>query len=176
MDLAPGEGELCAGPQKFNQYDEEAHDLVRLETKLAALEGDWRAAQDGEGSSSSGYCPVTSSWLSYGTSFIVNIMENRQLNIRDVHLSYEDDMTNPQQISAMGFTLEFLAAQTCDEFWNPKFVLRDPTLGHPQAVNLVPCQRQSHPKVPLPRETNQKQQETAHCGDRPAVGHLAAGV
>ena len=52
-------------------------------------------------------------------------MENLQLNIRDVQMRYEDDMTNPQQISAMGFTLESLA----DEFWSPKFVHRDPTLG-----------------------------------------------
>ena len=36
-------------------------------------------------------------------------------------MRYEDDVTNPQQISAMGFTLESLAAQTCDEFWSPKF-------------------------------------------------------
>ena len=117
----------------FNQYDEEADDLVRLETKLAALdgiEGDWRDdAQEREGSSSSGYCPVTSSWLSYCTSFIGTIVENLQLNIRDVHMRYEDDVTNPPQISAMGFTLESLAAQTCDEFWSPKFVHRDPTLG-----------------------------------------------
>ena len=39
------------GPQKFNQYDEVAYDLVRLETKIVALdgiEGDWRASQDRE--------------------------------------------------------------------------------------------------------------------------------
>ena len=50
-------------------------------------------------------------------------MENLQLNIRNVR--YEDYMTNPQQISAIGFTLESLA----DEFCSPKFVHRDPTLG-----------------------------------------------
>ena len=46
-------------------------------------------------------------------------MENLQLNIRDVHVRYEDDVTNPQQISAMGLTLESLAARTCDEVLEP---------------------------------------------------------
>ena len=64
---------IVLGPQKFSQYDEEADDQVRLETKLAALDGiesDWRAAQD----NSSGYYPVTSSWLSYGSSYIGTIL------------------------------------------------------------------------------------------------------
>ena len=42
-------------------------------------------------------------------------------------------------------------------------------------VHLVPCQRHSHPKAPLPMETTQ-QQEAAQSGGRPAVGHLAAGA
>ena len=44
--------------------------------------------------------------MSYGTSCIGIIVENLPLNIEDVHVRYEDDLTNPQQISAMGFTLE----------------------------------------------------------------------
>ena len=64
-------------------------------------------------------------------------MENLQLNIRDVHVRYEDDVTNPQQISAMGLTLESLAARTCDEFWSPKFVHRDPALGQLDSFKIV---------------------------------------
>ena len=62
-------------------------------------------------------------------SFIGTIVEGLQLNIRDMPVRYEVDVTNPQQISAMGFTLESLAAQTCDEFWSSKFVHRNKTLG-----------------------------------------------
>ena len=64
-------------------------------------------------------------------------MENLQLNTRDVHVRYEDDVTNPQQISAMGLTLESLAARTCDEFWSPKFVHRDPELGQLHSFKIV---------------------------------------
>ena len=46
-----------------------------------------RRAQDGKESVciTSGYYPVSSSWLSNGNSFIGTIVENLQLNIRDVH-------------------------------------------------------------------------------------------
>ena len=80
---------IVLGAQKFSQYDEEADDQVRLETKLAALDGiesDWRATQDCD--SEQGYYTVTSSWLSYGSSYIGNIVENLQLDIKDVHIRY----------------------------------------------------------------------------------------
>ena len=120
---------IVLGPQKFSQYDEEADEQVRLETKLAALDGiesDWRAAQD-----NTGYYPVTSSWLSYGSSYIGTIVENLQLDIKDVHLRYEDDQT------ALGVMIESLSAQTCDQSWSPKFVYRDPLLGQLDAFKLV---------------------------------------
>ena len=50
---------------------------------------------------------------------------------------YEDDVINPQQTSAIGFSLESLAAQTCDEFWSPKFVHRDPALGQLNSFKIV---------------------------------------
>ena len=43
------------GPQKFNQYNEEADDLVRLQTKIAPLDGIEANIQS------------PSTWLSYGT-------------------------------------------------------------------------------------------------------------
>ena len=120
---------IVLGPQKFSQYDEEADEQVRLETKLAALDGiesDWRAAQD-----NTGYYPVTSSWLSYGSSYIGTIVENLQLDIKDVHLRYEDGVT------ATGLMIESLSAVTCDQSWSPKFVCRDPLLGQLDAFKLV---------------------------------------
>ena len=36
----------------------------------------------------------------------------------------------------MGF-MESLAAQTCDEFWNPKFVHRDPVLGQLDSLKII---------------------------------------
>ena len=110
---------------------------MRLETKLAALDGiesDWRASQDSK--SDGGYGQVTSGWLSYGSSYIGNIVENLQLNIKDVHLRYEDDSSGGA-MTAIGIMIESLSAQTCDRDWSPRFVYRDPVLGQLDAFKLV---------------------------------------
>lgn len=53
-------------------------------------------------------------------------MENLQIEIRGIHLRYEDDLTYPERPFAAGFYLGSLTAQTCDEEWNARFVQRDP--------------------------------------------------
>ena len=129
---------IVLGPQNFAEYDEEAEDQVRLETKLAALDGieaEWRAVQ--ESSHASSYKPVTSGWLDYGASFVGTIMENLQLTVKNVHIRYEDDISVPGTVFAAGITLESLAAQTCDHTWSPRFVHRDPKLGQLDAFKMV---------------------------------------
>ena len=129
---------IVLGPQRFSEYDEEAEDQVSLETKLAALdciEAEWRAAQEQEAGGA--YYPVTSGWLDYGASFIGTIVENLQLTVKNVHVRYEDDISLPGTVFAAGFTLESLAAQTCDSSWSPRFVHRDPSQGQLDAFKLV---------------------------------------
>jgi hypothetical protein len=65
--------------------------------------------------------------MSYGTSLIGTVVENLQIQINNVHIRYEDDISYPGRPFAAGFYLESLAAHTCDESWNPRFVHRDPT-------------------------------------------------
>ena len=101
---------------------------------LDGIESDWRASQDTDGA---GYAPVTSSWLSYGSSYIGNIVENLQLDIKGVHLRYEDDVSSSSSVTATGVMIESLSAQTCDQTWSPKFVNRDPLLGQLDAFKLV---------------------------------------
>jgi vacuolar protein sorting-associated protein 13D len=128
---------IVLGPQRFAEYDEEAEDAVRLETKLAALDGieaEWRAAQETAGSS---YYPVTSGWLDYGASFIGTIVENLQLTVRDVHVRYEDDLSIPGTVFSAGLTLASLTARTCDQTWSPRFVHRDAAQGQLDAFKLV---------------------------------------
>ena len=50
---------------------------------------------------------------------------------------YEDDVSVPGTVFAAGLTLESLAAQTCDESWQPRFVTRNPALGQLDAFKLV---------------------------------------
>ena len=122
----------------FENFDPDSEDSLAQELKLAALdaiEAEWRARHDAgghgagassnvggnsTGSAQAGYYPSYSSWMSYGTSFIGNIVENLQIEIRDVHVRYEDDISFPGKVFAAGFCLERLAAQTCDDTWTPR--------------------------------------------------------
>lgn len=51
-----------------------------------------------------------------------------QLNISDVHIRYEDELTVPGSIFAMGIGIDSLAAQSCDNQWCPG--LGKPDLSH----------------------------------------------
>lgn len=113
-------------PQRHEDYDELQDDAVLQEIKLSALDGiesEWRALHDVEHTAS--YYPSYSAWMSFGTSFIGTIIENLQVQIRDVHIRYEDNISIPMHPVACGFSLESLTAQSCDENWVPKFVFRE---------------------------------------------------
>lgn len=83
------------------------------------LEARWRLEIDSK--ENSYYASTYSSWLSYGTGIITDIMENLQLRIKDVHIRYEDSISIPNQPVAFGLTIESLSAQSCDSFWVPGF-------------------------------------------------------
>ncbi|XP_034948002.1 vacuolar protein sorting-associated protein 13D isoform X2 [Chelonus insularis] len=111
---------LVAGPINLDEYDSEVEEQIFQEYKLSrldALEARWRASNERDvGYYASSY----SSWLNYGTSLVTNIIENLQLNIRDVHLRYEDDVTLGDGSGvALGITIKALTAQSCDSTWTP---------------------------------------------------------
>ena len=117
---------IVVGPQRFEDYDEVKEDDLSLEIKFAALDGiesEWRALHDVQKHGS--YYPSYSSWMDYGTSFIGTIIENLQVQIRDVHIRYEDDITFSSRPFACGFSIESLTAHSCDQNWTPKFVYRE---------------------------------------------------
>lgn len=113
---------------RFDDFDPEEEGVLAQELKLAALDGiesEWRAEHDTSLKTGS-YYPSYSSWMSYGTSFIGTIIENLQIQVKDVHIRYEDDISWPERPFSCGFCLESLAAQSCDENGTPRFVHRDP--------------------------------------------------
>ncbi|XP_046414322.1 vacuolar protein sorting-associated protein 13D isoform X1 [Neodiprion fabricii] len=113
---------LVAGPICLNEYDNEAEEHAAQEYKLGRLdmlEARWRADTERE----PGYYATSySSWLNYGTSLVTNIIENLQLNIKDVHFRYEDDVTLSSHDGtgiAFGVTIGALTTQSCDASWIP---------------------------------------------------------
>lgn len=71
-------------------------------SRLDALEARWKADIEHDPSY---YASSYSSWLNYGTSLVTNIIENLQLNIKDVHIRYEDGVTLS---NGMQFLLYFI--------------------------------------------------------------------
>jgi vacuolar protein sorting-associated protein 13A/C len=53
---------------------------------------------------------------------MTKIVDNLQVTIDDVHLRYEDDVSDAAHPFACGVTLERIAAQSCNEAWQPAFV------------------------------------------------------
>ncbi|XP_072751576.1 intermembrane lipid transfer protein Vps13D isoform X2 [Anoplolepis gracilipes] len=111
---------LVAGPINLDEYDNELEEQAILEYKLSrldALEARWRAdIEHDPGYYASSY----SSWLNYGTSLVTNIIENLQLNIKDVHIRYEDNVTlSGDNGIAFGITIGALTTQSCDASWIP---------------------------------------------------------
>ncbi|XP_057687082.1 vacuolar protein sorting-associated protein 13A isoform X2 [Corythoichthys intestinalis] len=50
---------------------------------------------------------------------VTQIIKNVQVKISNIHIRYEDDVTNPQCPMSFGVSLSNLSLQTCDEDWRP---------------------------------------------------------
>ncbi|XP_058851035.1 intermembrane lipid transfer protein VPS13C-like isoform X2 [Acipenser ruthenus] len=56
---------------------------------------------------------------SFQEKLLTQVIKNLQVKITNIHIRYEDDITDPEQPFSMGVTLEELSLQTADENWKP---------------------------------------------------------
>ncbi|KAJ2952417.1 hypothetical protein O0L34_g6723 [Tuta absoluta] len=118
---------LVAAPVNLDEWDPDVESLIAHERKVAlldALEAGWRART--EAADASYYATSYSSWLSYGTGLLANIVENLQLKLNDVHIRFEDGITCAPSVFACGLTVEALAAESCDAEWRRGVALLPP--------------------------------------------------
>lgn len=52
----------------------------------------------------------------------MKVVDNVQIFLDNIHVRYEDDVSNPDSPFAFGFTLDSLHAQSCDGNWEPAFL------------------------------------------------------
>ncbi|XP_071050524.1 intermembrane lipid transfer protein Vps13D isoform X2 [Onthophagus taurus] len=107
---------VVASPLPVQEWDSVAEKLASQELKLSALdnfEAKWRLETESKDQSTY-YASTYSSWLSYGTGVITNIIDNLQLKIKDVHIRYEDNVSLNNKAAAFGVTMETLSAQSSD--------------------------------------------------------------
>ncbi|KAK5644974.1 hypothetical protein RI129_006274 [Pyrocoelia pectoralis] len=115
---------VVASPLPVHEWDPLVEENAAFELKLSALdaiEARWRFQMDAKDNSTY-YASTYSSWLSFGTGLITDIMENLQLKIRDVHLRYEDDFSIPNEVVSIGITMDYFYVQSCDANWVPGFL------------------------------------------------------
>lgn len=69
----------------------------------------------------------------------MKVVDNVQIFLDNIHVRYEDDVSNPGAPFAFGFTLDSLHAQSCDEKWQAAFL----TVGADVIHKLVTLQNLS---------------------------------
>ncbi|KAK9392132.1 vacuolar protein sorting-associated protein 13D [Crotalus adamanteus] len=96
---------LIGSPEKQEDFVEARERLLDQENKkafLLALEEKWKKEREQIGESY---------WYSVTASVVTKIVENIELNIQDVHLRFEDGVTNPSRPFAFGVCIKHVSMQ-----------------------------------------------------------------
>ncbi|XP_004411222.1 PREDICTED: vacuolar protein sorting-associated protein 13D [Odobenus rosmarus divergens] len=96
---------LIGAPEKLEDFNDEKEKLLERERKkalLQALEDRWKNERQQKGESY---------WYSVTASVVTRIVENIELKIQDVHLRFEDGITNPSHPFAFGICIKNVSVQ-----------------------------------------------------------------
>lgn len=59
---------------------------------------------------------------SFTSSLVTKIVDNLQITVRNIHVRYEDNLSNPEHPFSAGLTLAEFSAVSTDSEWNPTFI------------------------------------------------------
>ncbi|CEH13766.1 Vacuolar protein sorting-associated protein [Ceraceosorus bombacis] len=59
---------------------------------------------------------------SFTSSLVTKIVDNLQITVRNIHVRYEDKLSNPEHPFSAGLTLAEFSAVSTDADWNPTFI------------------------------------------------------
>ncbi|XP_060026866.1 intermembrane lipid transfer protein VPS13D isoform X2 [Erinaceus europaeus] len=96
---------LVGAPEKIEDFNDEKEKQLERERKkalLQALEEKWKSERQQKGE------PY---WYSVTASLVTRIVENIELKIQDVHLRFEDAVTNPAHPFAFGICIKNVSMQ-----------------------------------------------------------------
>ncbi|KAJ1978459.1 Vacuolar protein sorting-associated protein 13 [Dimargaris xerosporica] len=109
---------VLAGPKHMSEYDPEEDDRRRQKRKQDKLETLEMLTTNKPKHTSD----VDPKQTSFYMQLVTKIIDNLQVSIENIHIRYEDDVSNPDHRFAMGITLSELSAVSTDEHWNVKFI------------------------------------------------------
>lgn len=113
---------LLAAPKNSSAEVDEQEEAQRAQAakqeKLANAELLGRESGQGVGMSSED----EQKNQSFTSSLITKIVDNLQFTVRNIHIRYEDSLSNPEHPFSAGITLAEFSAVSTDANWNPTFI------------------------------------------------------
>ncbi|KAL4216396.1 Vacuolar protein [Mactra antiquata] len=97
---------------KYNAEKEEKEKQAAKQKKLQALEEAKKIEAEKDK-------PKEVKKDSFAEKFATQVIKNLQVEVRNIHVRYEDRYTNPKQPFSIGVTLQELLFRTTDETWKP---------------------------------------------------------
>ena len=110
---------LLAAPKEDADYDVEEEERRAHTVKIEKLDSaELLKEKNTEGQS----LEEQQRSQSFAASFVTAIVDNLQITVKNIHIRYEDSISDPGHPFAVGFTLEEFSAVSTDENWNPTFI------------------------------------------------------
>lgn len=120
---------LLVRPNTVVTYNEEKEEKAREEKKQRQLEA-VELARKLEEEKKNNVSQKGEKSDSFVEKLSMQIVKNLQISVRNIHVRYEDSVTNPSSPFSIGVTLENLSAKSTDENWVPAIVSSSVQLVH----------------------------------------------
>ncbi|KAJ3037263.1 hypothetical protein HDV00_001828 [Rhizophlyctis rosea] len=109
---------LLAAPRGETDYDpveeeESAQKVKREKLETAEMLATRPKSQQGDTEAQN---------ATFVTQLVTKIVDNLQVKMKNIHIRYEDKLSNPAKPFSVGITLGELSAVSTDENWNEKFI------------------------------------------------------
>ncbi|KAB8337289.1 hypothetical protein FH972_021590 [Carpinus fangiana] len=110
---------ILAAPREDADYDSEEDDRRQHRVKMEKLDSaELLKERNTEGMSKE----EQQKQQGFAASLATAIIDNLQINVKNIHIRYEDSLSDPGHPFAAGITLRELSAVSTDENWKPAFV------------------------------------------------------
>lgn len=118
---------LLAAPREDADYDPEEEERRQHAVKMEKLD----SAEMLKERSSEGQTPEEQRKnQSFTQSLVTAIVDNVQVTVKNIHVRYEDSISDPGHPFAAGITLESFDAVSTDENWRPTFIQSTSDTSH----------------------------------------------
>lgn len=122
---------LLAAPREDAEYDPDEEERREHAVKMEKLD----SAELLKERNTEGMSPEEEQKnQSFTASLVAAIVDNVQVSVKNVHIRYEDSLSDPGHPFALGITLDELSAVSTDANWKPTFIQSASTAAHKLAT------------------------------------------